>query len=380
MNLITYDLSILIPNYNNGIYLIQCLNSITNQKTKFKYKIIICDDCSTDNSISILNTFKEKYPEKIKLFLLKKNSGLLHASKLLYSQINTPYFTVLDSDDYWIDNSFIEKGLSFLKNNSEYNIYSCGTKFYYEKTNKFENVNCFNHTSSTLFKGKIDLNILDIMDKIVSNNNKNLKTLLIEQVFEGDFFRFTYFNCFGKNFKNNNDFTGCYRIRDKNCRWNSLDNNIKNFLNIYAEFILYLLLNKQYENNKILINNLDNIKSILNKQEYILYHNYKIRKNEFNIFYNDLIYLLNNSGKYSFKLYIDNLNQTVPIQKNQWYLYRKHFILKENYLIAKNKSFLNDSMEHSSIVNNKISININDKVNFSEINIINSNYFKIIMK
>ena len=143
---------------------------------------------------------------------------------------------------------------------------------------------------------------------------------------------------------------------------------------------MYLLLNKQYENNKILINNLDNIKSILNKQEYILYHNYKIRKNEFNIFYNDLIYLLNNSGKYSFKLYIDNLNQTVPIQKNQWYLYRKHFILKENYLIAKNKSFLKDSMEHSSIVNNKISININDKVNFSEINIINSNYFKIIMK
>ena len=64
----------------------------------------------------------------------------------------------------------------------------------------------------------------------------------------------------------------------------------------------------------------------------------------------------------------------------KWYIYKKHFILKENYLVAKNKSFLKDSMEHSSIVNNKISININDKVNFSEINIINSNYFKIIMK
>ena len=45
--------SICIPTYNGDKYLVECLNSCVNQTFK-DYEIIICDDGSSDKSISII--------------------------------------------------------------------------------------------------------------------------------------------------------------------------------------------------------------------------------------------------------------------------------------------------------------------------------------
>lgn len=53
------DVSIIIPVYNTEKYLKQCLESLINQKTEFKYEIICVNDGSTDNSEKILEQFSE---------------------------------------------------------------------------------------------------------------------------------------------------------------------------------------------------------------------------------------------------------------------------------------------------------------------------------
>jgi len=50
--------SVIIPNYNHARYLEQRLDSVFNQ-TYSNFEVIILDDCSTDNSLEVINRYKD---------------------------------------------------------------------------------------------------------------------------------------------------------------------------------------------------------------------------------------------------------------------------------------------------------------------------------
>ena len=54
--------SIIIPVYNSEKFLEYCLQSILNQDFN-AYEIILVDDGSTDNSGTICDHYREKYPD-----------------------------------------------------------------------------------------------------------------------------------------------------------------------------------------------------------------------------------------------------------------------------------------------------------------------------
>lgn len=64
--------SIIIPMYNAEKNISLCLDSILNQTYK-NFEIIIVNDGSTDNSLKIVNKYKEKYKDKITV-INKENS------------------------------------------------------------------------------------------------------------------------------------------------------------------------------------------------------------------------------------------------------------------------------------------------------------------
>lgn len=61
---------IIIPNYNNGAFLRQCIDSVLNQSFK-DFEIILVDDVSTDNSREIIKEYEERY-YNIKAILLEE--------------------------------------------------------------------------------------------------------------------------------------------------------------------------------------------------------------------------------------------------------------------------------------------------------------------
>ena len=65
--------SVIIPVYNAKDYLRRCLDSIVNQ-TLSDIEIICVNDCSTDNSLEILNEYAKKH-SNIKVIDCKINSG-----------------------------------------------------------------------------------------------------------------------------------------------------------------------------------------------------------------------------------------------------------------------------------------------------------------
>ena len=65
--------SIIIPNYNHADYLEERIRSIFNQ-TYTNYEIIILDDRSTDNSIEIINKFRDN-SHISNIIINEENSG-----------------------------------------------------------------------------------------------------------------------------------------------------------------------------------------------------------------------------------------------------------------------------------------------------------------
>lgn len=118
-------LTSIIFTYNHENSIAKCIDSILEQKTTYPYEIHIWDDCSTDKTSEICRKYAAQYPDKIKLTVQKKNTFcgpyLEMQSLAAIKAIKTPYFCIIDGDDYWCDESKIQIALDFLEAHPEYN-------------------------------------------------------------------------------------------------------------------------------------------------------------------------------------------------------------------------------------------------------------------
>lgn len=89
--------SIIIPVYNNEIYLNQCIESAINQ-TLEEIEIICVNDGSTDNSLEIMKEYAKK-DKRVKI-IDKDNSGYGHVMNLGMDLAIGEYIGILESDDY----------------------------------------------------------------------------------------------------------------------------------------------------------------------------------------------------------------------------------------------------------------------------------------
>ena len=92
--------SVITPIYNAEKFLEKTLNSIFNQTYK-EIEIVLVDDCSTDNSVNIINNFKKEHNE-IVYFCQEKNLGAGAARNKALELATGQYVAFLDSDDLWV--------------------------------------------------------------------------------------------------------------------------------------------------------------------------------------------------------------------------------------------------------------------------------------
>lgn len=99
-------ISIIIPVYNVEKYLSGCLDSIISQ-TFSDFEIICINDGSTDESLRVLQEYKNK-DNRIKI-IDKQNEGSGIARNLGLSIATGEYVYFVDSDDWLEDNTVLEK-------------------------------------------------------------------------------------------------------------------------------------------------------------------------------------------------------------------------------------------------------------------------------
>lgn len=103
--------SIIIPSYNCASFIGETIESILSQ-TYNNWELLITDDCSSDNSREVIQSYAEKDP-RIKLFSLDRNSGAGVARNNSIRAALGRYIAFCDSDDRWYPDK-LEKQLAYM--------------------------------------------------------------------------------------------------------------------------------------------------------------------------------------------------------------------------------------------------------------------------
>lgn len=90
--------SIIVPVYNSKSTLIPCMGNLINQ-TLNDIEIILVNDCSTDNSMQIINLFAQRFPDKVIAIDSPVNQGAGGARNLGIAAAGGEYIGFVDSDD-----------------------------------------------------------------------------------------------------------------------------------------------------------------------------------------------------------------------------------------------------------------------------------------
>lgn len=104
--------SIVMPSYNSEKYIKASVESVIAQSYK-NWELLIVDDCSTDETVKIIKSFKDK---RIILFQNEKNSGAALSRNWALREAKGKWIAFLDSDDLWLPTK-LEEQLCFMAKN-----------------------------------------------------------------------------------------------------------------------------------------------------------------------------------------------------------------------------------------------------------------------
>lgn len=118
-----YRVSIIMGIYNCASTLREAIDSVLNQTFK-EWKLIMCDDGSSDETYAIALEYKNMFPDKIVLIKNSQNMGLNYTLNHCLKEVDTEYIARMDGDDL-SDLTRLEKEIRYLDKHQEYSIVSC---------------------------------------------------------------------------------------------------------------------------------------------------------------------------------------------------------------------------------------------------------------
>lgn len=174
------QLSVIIPAYNAEKNISDCLDSLLNQ-TQTQMEIIVVDDCSTDNTRTIVNNYI-KANKQLKLIAMPQNLGPGCARNEGLQHVTGEYVGFVDSDD-WIDLSFYSTLLHAIQE-QDCDIAIAGIRD--ERNNILSSSLRYNYDDYAVINGKIALKLLTKSSNFGAfitpiMNNKLYKTSFIKK-------------------------------------------------------------------------------------------------------------------------------------------------------------------------------------------------------
>ena len=175
-------ISVIIPIYNVGFYLQECVNNVIKQTYK-NLEIILVDDGSTDECPNICDTYAKQY-SNVKV-VHKQNGGLSDARNFGILNSTGDYLLFLDADDFWKDSTAVQSLVDRI-NLTHADLLNYSYIKYYEDLKKY--VNYFEDMEPL----PLDFNKLESIQYLLDNNlyiasacNKLIKKSLFE---DGDLY------------------------------------------------------------------------------------------------------------------------------------------------------------------------------------------------
>ncbi|WP_407431826.1 glycosyltransferase [Methanobrevibacter sp.] len=288
--------SIIVPVYNTGNYLEECLDSIVNQSLK-DIEIICVNDGSTDNSLKILEEYAKK-DSRVKILTIE-NSGLSIARNVGIKHANGKYIGFVDSDDFVNEYMFEKLYVSCELNNLDLSI--CKISLFDNVTGKFYddmeyyNLSVFENLEKDVFNA--DDTTSFTCDIVVNAYNKLYRKSLLEDnsiefpphlIFEDEVF-FIKSYLLAQRISVVNEFLYYYRInRDGSISYLDKENNYVDMVYVYKKEREFFKQVNKYSEYKV---------ALANRMLFLIFARYtqtapKYKENFYNVLKEDLIEVL----------------------------------------------------------------------------------------
>ena len=159
--------SIIITTYNSSETIIATLNSIISQINS-RDELLIYDDCSQDETFSMLNTFFKDKTFKFKLKRSKHNNGgPAKGRNWGIEMAQGQYICFCDADDTWLPNKLLTQ-IAFLQG-SQYDF--CGTRCNVVGSKQYPRVSGKVSIISEIVRNKFSLSSLMFQSRCFNTHN-----------------------------------------------------------------------------------------------------------------------------------------------------------------------------------------------------------------
>lgn len=156
--------------YNHQAFIAQAIESFLAQDTDFEYEIVIGEDCSTDNTLSIIKTFRQKYPDKINLITYPENVGMMQNFVNVLYACKGKFIAFCEGDDYWTEKRKLQIQTDFLMKNPGYSIAFHNTKELDEENEKYHYYCAHNLPADLTIKDLFERNLIPSCSMVFRNN------------------------------------------------------------------------------------------------------------------------------------------------------------------------------------------------------------------
>lgn len=267
-------ISFCVTYYNQESFVEKSLSSIFSLDIPCDFEVIVGDDGSSDNTLSEVQKFIDRYPNKIKVFVQDRTETQKTINRASLNRLNIAkqatgnYIIFLDGDDHYCDKDFIKRALTILNNDKD--LIACGANFKYIypdgreeifpqnlkegkiKSTDYISKGYYTHSGAILFRNILTKEVISFLEK-TNNFDDNAITIYMLQ--------------FGDFHYADTPFYGYYQ--GPNSLWSQCNNIEKDILNAMDYKLITMMapkfkleiLKRQYGALKTLYKN----KSILNK-------------------------------------------------------------------------------------------------------------------
>ena len=111
--------TVICISYKHEEFIAQALDSFLMQKTNFKFKIFVGEDCGPDGTADIILEYARKYPDIIVPFIREKNMGAQRNLVDLCQHATSPYIAFCEGDDYWVNEYKLQKQYDYMESHPE---------------------------------------------------------------------------------------------------------------------------------------------------------------------------------------------------------------------------------------------------------------------
>ena len=107
--------TVLLVTYNHAPYIAQAIDSVLAQTTSFPFELLISEDCSTDGTREIVQSYQRRHPDRIRLLLSERNRNDNEVIARGIRAASGEVIAYLDGDDWWTAPHKLAAQVSFLE-------------------------------------------------------------------------------------------------------------------------------------------------------------------------------------------------------------------------------------------------------------------------